>query len=113
MVGLRSAVLVAVTLLVLAGSALAAEGLRVETRVEISVADQYERIIRDACITLVPEYGDVLFGKSNRSGKVRWAGISPGRYRVVVKVEGFVAEKREVVLNEGENFVSFSLATKN
>jgi Carboxypeptidase regulatory-like domain len=113
MVGFRSALSFSLGLFVLAGSAFAAESPNREARIEISVADQHEKAIREACITLVPENGSVLFGKSDRSGKLRWAGLPPGKYRVVVKVERFVAEKKEVVLSEGENRIAFSLAKKN
>jgi hypothetical protein len=113
MVGLRPALAFSLVLLVMAGSSSAAENVPGEARIEIAVVDQNERAIREACITLVPENGGVLFGKSDRSGKLRWSGLSPGRYRVVVKVDKFVAEKKEVVLSEGENRVAFSLAKKN
>ena len=65
--------------------------------------------IRDACVTFVPKEGELLFRKSDRSGKVRLHKLSAANYRVVVKVDGYVAQKKEVALDAEANSVAFNL----
>lgn len=62
-----------------------------------------------ACVTVVPREGEILFGKSDAKGKVKFKGLAPGSYRVVVKVDGYEAQKREVTINANSETVAFSL----
>lgn len=62
-----------------------------------------------ACVTVVPREGEILFGKSDARGKVKFKGLAPGSYRVVVKVDGYEAQKRAVTVNANTETVAFSL----
>ena len=62
-----------------------------------------------ACVTVVPREGEIVFRQCNRKGKVEFKGLAPGSYRVVVKVDGYEAQKREVAVNAETQTVTFSL----
>lgn len=62
-----------------------------------------------ACVTVVPREGEILFGKSDAKGKVKFKGLAPGSYRVVVKVDGYEAQKRAVTVKGNGETVAFSL----
>lgn len=62
-----------------------------------------------ACVTVVPREGEIVFRQADRHGKVKVKGLAPGSYRVVVKVDGYEAQKREVTVNADTEVVAFSL----
>ena len=62
-----------------------------------------------ACVTVVPREGEIVFRQADRHGKVKVKGLAPGSYRVVVKVDGYEAQKREVTVSGETQTVAFSL----
>jgi uncharacterized membrane protein len=59
-------------------------------------------------VTVIPKEGEILFSKADGKGRIRFKGVTKGKYRVVVKADGYQAQKREV--NVGEAWtVDFSL----
>jgi uncharacterized surface anchored protein len=62
-----------------------------------------------ACVTVVPRAGEIVFRKADRNGKVKVKGLAPGSYRVVVKVEGYEAQKKEITINSNAEVVAFAL----
>ena len=98
---------VAALLLLCAGSLSAQKsnegGLRIE------VTDAAGHALSRACVTVVPREGEIVFRQCNRKGKVNFRKLAPGSYRVVVKVDGYEAQKREVTVSAETETVSFSL----
>lgn len=77
-------------------------------RIEVTNAEG-EPLSR-ACVTVVPhDEGEIVFRQCNRDGRVTFKGLAAGSYRVVVKVNGYEAQKREVIINEGAETIVFSL----
>lgn len=75
----------------------------------VEVSDAEGRPLKDACVTVIPKEGDITFRKADKKGRVRLKGIVPGNYRVVVKVDGYTAQKRQVTIGETLETVAFSL----
>jgi hypothetical protein len=75
--------------------------------VEVTNADG--RPLSHACVTVVPRAGEIAFSQCNRRGKVKFKGLAQGSYRVVVKVDGYEAQKRDVALDTKEETIAFSL----
>jgi hypothetical protein len=96
----------AVLLLLFAAGAARAQG---KDSVIVSVADSGGRPLKRACITIIPKEGDILFGKADPKGKLRVKGLKPGTYRIVVKMDGYEARKKIVVVDHSEEAVAFSL----
>ncbi len=67
------------------------------------------RAIKYACVTVIPKEGEVLFQKADAKGRVRFRGLAEGSYRVVVKADGYEAQKRQVALAPGETVVEFNM----
>lgn len=65
--------------------------------------------LKDACITVVPREGEILFDKSDKRGHLKFKKLAAGNYRVVVKVEGYEAQKREVAVGSENETVTFAL----
>lgn len=79
------------------------EWLRIEVR------DQGGEPLARACVTIVPREGEIVFRKADGRGTVKVKGLVPGSYRVIVKVEGYEAQKREVVVGHEGQTLAFSL----
>jgi hypothetical protein len=81
----------------------------------IEVRDERGVPLKDACITVVPKEGEILFRKADGRGRVRVKHLPRGRYRVTAKVDGYTAQKKEVeVSTDGSaETVSFSLEPRN
>ena len=60
-------------------------------------------------MTVIPREGEITFRKADKKGRVQLKGITPGNYRVVVKVDGYEAQKREVAIGSTVETVAFSL----
>ncbi|HEX8707409.1 MAG TPA: carboxypeptidase regulatory-like domain-containing protein [Pyrinomonadaceae bacterium] len=75
----------------------------------VEVTDTNGQPLRDACVTFVPKEGEILFRKADARGRVKLKGATAAKYRVVVKVEGYEAQKREVTVEEKMERVVFSL----
>ena len=73
------------------------------------MTDAGGRPLKDACVTVVPREGEILFRKADKSGHVKLRKLAAGKYRVVVKVEGYEAQKREVTLSSEGELVAFTL----
>lgn len=84
-----------------------------ERRLVVEVLSATGQPIRNACVTFVPKEGEILFRKSDRSGKVKLDKLTAASYRVVVKVDGYVAQKKEVALDSEANIVAFNLETRS
>lgn len=69
-----------------------------ENSLTIEVTDTSGVPIKNACVTFVPKDGEILFRKADKRGRVRLKKPLPGTYRVVVKVDGYEAQKREVAV---------------
>lgn len=65
--------------------------------------------LRNACVTVIPREGEITFRKADNRGRVRLKGLAPGNYRVVVKVDGYEAQKRQVEIGSSVETVAFSL----
>jgi mRNA-degrading endonuclease RelE of RelBE toxin-antitoxin system len=79
----------------------------------VEVVNDAGQPIKDACVTFVPKTGDILFRKADRRGKVRMKRLHGGNYRVVVKVDGYEAQKKEVVVREAEGTLAFVMKAQN
>ena len=75
----------------------------------IEVTSNEGRPLRNACVTVIPKEGEITFRKADKNGKVKLKALTPGSYRVVVKVEGYEAQKKQVAIGQTLETVSFSL----
>lgn len=80
-----------------------------DRRLRIEVRDETGRPLSRACVTVVPREGDIFFRQCNGKGTVQFKGLAAGNYRVVVKVDGYQAQKREVSLSAKEETIAFAL----
>jgi hypothetical protein len=99
---------VVVALIILCGVSLTAQESRAGW-LRVEVTNTEGQPLRRACVTIVPREGDVLFRYADRDGKVKFKGLQPGSYRVVVRVDGYTAQKKEITINEGAETIAFSL----
>lgn len=75
----------------------------------VEVSNRSGQPLKRTCVTLIPRAGEVLFGQTDKMGRIKWKNIAPGNYRVVVKVDGYVAQKKEFLLSSRDETVAFSL----
>jgi hypothetical protein len=73
----------------------------------VEVVNSTGQPIKNACVTFVPRSGDIVFRKADRRGRVKIKRLLRGNYRVVVKVDGYEAQKKEVVVAGAEDKVGF------
>src|SRR5215210_664024 len=64
----------------------------------IEVRDENGLPLKDACVTVVPKEGEILFRRADGRGRVRVAKMARGHYRVTAKVDGYTAQKKEIEL---------------
>lgn len=79
----------------------------------IEVKDAAGKPLKNACVTVIPKEGEITFRKADGKGRVRLKEIQPGSYRVVVKVDGYTAQKRVVTVGSAPETVAFSLQPRN
>ena len=80
----------------------------------VEVKDAQGRQLKNACVTFVPREGEILFQKADRNGRVKMKNLAAGSYRVVVKVAGYVSQKKEVTLaSDGEENVTFAMPAQD
>jgi Carboxypeptidase regulatory-like domain len=92
----------------------AVEARHARNVVIVKVSDKSGRPLKRACVTLVPKEGEIIFRNADGKGVVTVKDLEPGKYRVTAKVEGFVAEKQELMVGEsGAYQVTFSLDAKS
>jgi hypothetical protein len=76
----------------------------------IEVTNAEGQPLRNACVTVVPKEGEIIFRKADKNGRVQLKGVQPGSYRVTAKVDGYTAQKKQVAVGERElERVAFSL----
>ena len=75
----------------------------------IEVKNEEGQPLRNACVTVIPKEGEITFRKADKNGKVKLKGVTPGNYRVVVKVDGYEAQKKQVSVGSTLEIVAFSL----
>jgi Carboxypeptidase regulatory-like domain len=65
--------------------------------------------LKQACVTFVPREGEIIFRNADSRGRVKLKRPDAARYRVVVKVDGYEAQKREVTIGSKSETVAFTL----
>ncbi len=90
-----------------AGSVLSAQ--TDEGSVIVEVTNTAGQPVKNACVTFVPKTGDIVFRKADGRGRVRVKKMPRGSYRVVVKVDGYEAQKKEVAVTERGETIAFSM----
>jgi Carboxypeptidase regulatory-like domain len=75
--------------------------------VEVTNADGQP--LKQACVTFVPREGEIIFRNADSRGRVKLKRPEAARYRVVVKVDGYEAQKREVTIGSTSETVAFTL----
>ncbi|MBA3805139.1 MAG: carboxypeptidase regulatory-like domain-containing protein, partial [Acidobacteria bacterium] len=65
----------------------------------IEVRDENGLPLKNACITVVPKEGEIVFRKADGRGRVHVRNMARGHYRVTAKIDGYTAQKKEVELN--------------
>ena len=75
----------------------------------VEVTDASGQPLKRACVTFVPREGDILFRNADSRGRVKLKKLAAGNYRVVVKVDGYEAQKREVTIGSKSETVAFTL----
>lgn len=84
-------------------------GAQTGSTLVVEVRDAQGQPLRDACVTVIPREGEITFRKADKRGRVQLKGVAPGNYRVVVKVDGYEAQKRQVAIGSAAETVAFSL----
>jgi hypothetical protein len=106
-------------LLLMSGAVLAQQQGSSDPSLWIVVRDEMGAPLKDACITVVPGEGEILFRKADSKGRVRIKKLARGRYRVTAKVDGYEAQKKEVTVGgataaeASAETVSFSLQPRH
>lgn len=95
--------------LLLFGSTSVAQDDSSEKWLLVEVTNEAGEPLKSACVTVVPKEGEIVFRNADSRGRVRLRKPAAGNYRVVVKVDGYTAQKREVVIGSKSETVAFSL----
>lgn len=75
----------------------------------VEVTDVTGQPLKRACVTFVPRDGEITFRNADSRGRVKLKRPGAGKYRVVVKVDGYEAQKREVTVGANNETVAFKL----
>lgn len=75
----------------------------------VEVTNESGEPLKRACVTVVPRTGEIVFRNADSRGRVRLKKLPEGNYRVVVRVDGYEAQKREVIIGSKSETVAFSL----
>jgi hypothetical protein len=80
----------------------------------IEVKSAAGRIIKHVCVTYIPKNGEVQFRNTDARGRVEFRNLAPGEGRVVVKADGYTAQKKSVTINgtSATDVMAFSLAAR-
>ena len=109
----RRIIQLAFALLLLCGGSLCLAQQRDSDRwLTVEVTDAVGQPLKQACVTFVPKEGEIVFRKADARGRVRLKRPEADRYRVVVKVDGYEAQKREVVIGSKSETVAFALQAR-
>src|ERR1051326_5850463 len=96
-------------LILSAGHVSAQKGNDSERWLMVEVANADGQPLKNACVTFVPPEGGIILLKSDRHGHVKLKKLESSNYRVVVKLDGYVAQKREVIVGSKNGTVAFAL----
>jgi hypothetical protein len=75
----------------------------------VEVTNAEGKPLKNACVTVIPKEGEIIFRKADKNGRIKLKGITPGSYRVVAKVDGYTAQKKQVTIGNASETVAFSL----
>jgi hypothetical protein len=78
----------------------------------VEVKDANGEPLQRACVTVVPKEGEIVFRNADSRGRVKLKKPAAGNYRVVVKVDGYEAQKREVTIGSTSETVAFTLQAR-
>lgn len=110
---IRTSRAIAMTLLLVLGSLGSAIAQDNGSSLIVEVVNSAGQPIKNACVTFVPRSGDIVFRKADRRGKVKVKRMVRGKYRVVVKVDGYEAQKKEIVVSEAKDTLAFVMKARN
>jgi hypothetical protein len=79
----------------------------------IEVRDENGLPLKNACVTVVPREGEIVFRKADGRGRVKVRNMARGHYRVTAKVDGYAAQKKEVEVGATGETISFALQPRN
>jgi hypothetical protein len=79
----------------------------------VEVTGESGQPLKHACVTFVPKEGEIIFRKADSRGRVKLKRPESASYRVVVKVDGYEAQKREVTINAKSETVAFALQPRH
>ena len=80
-----------------------------ENGLVVEVTNAEGKPLKNACVTVIPKEGEIIFRKADKNGRIKLKGITPGSYRVVAKVDGYTAQKKQVTIGNASETVAFSL----
>jgi hypothetical protein len=103
----RRTIIIFLTLVLCGGPGFAQESS--EKWLLVEVTDASGQPLKQACVTFVPKEGEIIFRNADSRGRVKLKRPEAARYRVVVKVEGYEAQKREVTIGSKSETVAFTL----
>jgi hypothetical protein len=75
----------------------------------VEVTDAGGQPLKKACVTFVPKEGEIIFRNADSRGQVKLKRPQAASYRVVVKVDGYQAQKREVAIGPKSETVAFRM----
>jgi hypothetical protein len=104
----RRSILILIALLLFAGLGFAQDKSS-DKWLLVEVTDTNGQPLKEACVTFVPKEGEIVFRNADSRGRVKLKRPAARSYRVVVKVEGYEAQKREVTIGSTSETVAFSL----
>ena len=102
---MKHIILAVSALLMLSGAAVLAQDH--DNSITVEVKSERGEALTSACVTLVPREGGLIFRKADSKGLVVVKKLTPGSYRVGVKVDGYEAQKREVAIGSSNETVAF------
>jgi len=98
--------------LILCGSHGFAQGDSSEKWLLVEVTNANGQPLKQACVTFVPKEGEIIFRNADSRGHVKLKSPAADMYRVVVKVDGYEAQKREVAIGSSNETVAFTLRAR-
>src|SRR5438067_12876975 len=96
-------------LILCVGHVSAQNGSDSERWLMVEVTNTDGQPLKNACVTFVPPEGEIILLKSDKHGHVKLKRLESNNYRVVVKVDGYQAQKREVTVGSKGETVAFAL----
>jgi hypothetical protein len=109
---MKTGFLASIILTLLLGASVVRAQSESERWLTVEVKDANGQPLKNACVTFVPKEGEIVFRKANGRGHVKLKRPAAGNYRVVVKVDGYEAQKREVTVSAKIETVAFALRPK-